>query len=247
MSDMAEAGVVLRDGSRTLDPRLNRLKQFDEKSRSFPVTAVLPPKSRLRSLSWAAGSVLDQGQEGACVGFAWAKEAACNPVAVPRVDNALANSIYHECFLRDEFPDDVPYEGTSTIAGAKTMVARGYMTAYHWAFSIDQVLLALSTLGPVVIGINWYEGMYETRSEGLVSVEGDWVGGHCILLTGLWQQRPFVGQRRRVDVVEWTNSWGAEYGKRGRGYIPIADLERLLKDDGEACVPVGRRYPYLSR
>jgi hypothetical protein len=48
------------------DPRLDRLIQFDERSRAFPIRALLPDKAKPRSYSWPCGVWLDQGQEGAC-------------------------------------------------------------------------------------------------------------------------------------------------------------------------------------
>jgi C1A family cysteine protease len=40
--------------------------------------------------------------------------------------------------------------------------------------------------------------------------------------------------------VRARNSWGSSWGAGGDFYIKVADLERLLKAQGEACVPVVR-------
>lgn len=239
---MTEKHILLRDGSRTADRRLDRLVQFDERSRDFPVRTILPPTG-LVSRSWSAGRVLDQQTEGSCVGMAWAKEGASYPVPVPGITNSVALSIYKQAQLLDEWPDDTPYEGTSTLAGAKALVRRGYMTGYRWCFSVEDVLRTLSSLGPVIIGIWWTDTMYETRRNGLVDIDGPDVGGHCIALTGIWPKRRFIGEAQPIDVVEWTNSWSPSYGIGGKGYLRFEDLATVLDREGEACVAIGRKYP----
>lgn len=236
--------IILRDGSSVEDPRLNRLIEFDERSRDFPVRTALP-STRLVSRTWTAGLILDQLREGSCVGMALAKDAASYPVPVPGVNETTALALYHLAQRLDEFPDDIPYEGTSTLGGIKAYRSMGFITSYRWAFNIDDVLATLSNLGPVIIGIWWYESMYDTRPNGLVEVSGEIVGGHCICLTGHWLKKRFAGETQARHVVEWTNSWGPTYGIRGRGYIAPEDLEALLQDQGEACVPLGRLVPSL--
>src|SRR5436189_70085 len=71
--------------------------------------------------------------------------------------------------------------------------------AYRWAFSLDDVLHAVSQVGPVVIGCNWYEGMMEPDSTGIVHPTGDVVGGHCVLVRGVAVKR---------EWVRFRNSWG---------------------------------------
>jgi C1A family cysteine protease len=103
---------------------------------------------------------------------------------------------------------------------------------YAWAFGLNDVLQTLMRKGPVILGINWYDSMYETSLDGLVTVGGPLVGGHCIMVNGYIPNHPSFG-----ECVLWTNSWGREYGVNGRGYVKVSDLDRLLKEDGEACIP----------
>lgn len=75
--------MQLRDGSTVEDPRLDRLVQFDERSRGYGIVPLLEAqdKTQPRSYTWGCDiRTLDQGREGACVGFAWAGEAAARPV-----------------------------------------------------------------------------------------------------------------------------------------------------------------------
>jgi len=110
------------------------------------------------------------------------------------------------------------------------------ITGYRWAFGINDVIDTLIVKGPVVLGINWHEDMYETQPDGLVTVGGRLVGGHAILAHGFWPGHPQHG-----DVIVWTNSWGPSYGRNGTGYIRVADLDRLLQNNGEACVATDAR------
>jgi hypothetical protein len=124
-------------------------------------------------------------------------------------------------------------EGASMLAGAKALKNGGKISAYRWAFGIVDVLDTLSEIGPVVLGINWYSGMYQTRTDGLVNVDGNLVGGHCIVANGYWPAHPKFG-----DVVVWTNSWGRSYGLNGVGFIRVSDLADLLEEQGEAAIVV---------
>lgn len=222
-------------------PILDWVSRHDEKSKDYPIRATIgavEPKTRL----WREGSVFDQGQEGACVGFAWTGELAAYPhgskISAPR-GNQYALDVYNSAKRIDEWAGE-NYSGTSVLAGAKVLQSRGLIGSYRWAFSVEDVRDTLVTTGPVVIGIPWYDGMYETRPSGLVQISGPVVGGHAILLTGYYKSKTIEG-KRLSDVVRWRNSWGAGYGYRGSGYIKLEDLAGLLKDNGEACVPLDRK------
>jgi hypothetical protein len=212
-------------------PKFDRLVEFDERSRLFPIRALLGP-GQPRSYTWSLPrGPLDQGREGACVGFAWAGEAAARPVVELDITDDVARSIYHEAQTLDEWQGE-DYDGTSVLAGAKTMRRRGYITEYRWAFGLDDVLATVSRFGPVVFGLNWHADMMAPDVGGYLHPSGGVVGGHAILCNG-------VSVRQRHVIV--TNSWGADWGLSGRARIGWDDLAALLADDGEACVPVRRK------
>lgn len=130
----------------------------------------------------------------------------------------------------DQWPGE-DYDGTSVLAGAKVMLARGFIREFRWAFNLQDLLVTVSRKGPVVLGINWYESMFEPDADGYLRPNDSLAGGHAILCIG-------VNVKRR-DVTLF-NSWGPNWGNLGRARVTWDDLDRLLHEDGEACVPVRR-------
>lgn len=211
---------------------LDRVVHFDERSRNYPIRELLATAAP-RSYTWACKPHLNQGSEGACVGFAWAHELAARPVVVPNVDNTAALKVYHEAQTLDEWPGE-DYDGTSVLAGAKAVQADGYMPEYRWAFSLDDLILAIGNHGPAVLGINWYNDMFNPSLMGWVKPTGGIAGGHAILARGVNIKKRYVTLR---------NSWGISWGCLGDCKISFDDLEFLLNDNGEACIPVQRTQP----
>lgn len=142
----------------------------------------------------------------------------------------------------NSYPGAVPqYEGTAVIAGAKVMQRLGFYDSYRWAFTIDDVLRAIGHEGPVVFGVHWREGMFDPRPSGLLDCTGSVAGGHAILGRGITLQSRLKGESTKLGpVVRFHNSWGKDWGRDGSAFIRVADLEVLLKDQGECCCPVGR-------
>lgn len=228
-------------------PILDWKSHHDPQSRAYPVRAIVGEAVAPRRRLWKPGIVLDQGSEGACVGFGWTGELLASPrrsetkVSAAQ-GNAYALGIYHRAQVLDDWPGE-NYSGTSVLAGAKAVMEKGLIESYRWAFGINDVRDALIKEGPVVIGIPWYESMYETTADYEVLVDGDMVGGHCILLTGYDPAHPEFDGR---EMYRWRNSWGSSYGHHGNAWIDAGDLADLLADDGEACVPMGRRTVSLA-
>jgi hypothetical protein len=230
--------MKLRDGSKVRDSRLARIQQFDERSKKYSIRKLVAGK-KLRGYTWSCGKVLDQGAEGACVGFSFGHELIARPAVVSSVTAKFARErIYWEAQRIDpwaggSYPGANPqYEGTSVLAGVQTLQKAGYFESYHWAFSIEELALAVGYCGPAVLGLPWYESMFDVHSCGYLHVFGDVAGGHAILCNG-------------VDVKSQTfrlhNSWGPKWGKNGEALISWSELDRLLHEDGEACIPTGRK------
>jgi len=229
---------------------LNWRSRHDPRSKGYGIRPLLQQKEvKAEEKMWDEGIVLDQGSEGACVGFAWAGGLLADPNA-PKIQpsfkkaNDLARSFYHEAQKIDQWPGE-DYSGTSVLAGAKVMKSKGLIKEYRWCFSLSDIKDAVISEGPVVIGIPWYQGMYQTRQDGLVRVSGKKVGGHAILITGYSPKMKFGN--KYLEVFRWRNSWGESYGVGGSGWIEASQLNKLIKDNAEACVPMKKSSPVLKR
>lgn len=223
---------------------------FDPNSKNYAISSLLTQRNvEPRTVLWEEGTVTDQGSEGACVGFAWMNELLATPYAPntqpsSRTANRLARSYYYEAQKLDDTPGE-NYVGTSVLAGAKVIKNKGFIDEYRWCFNIEDIRGALISEGPVVIGVPWYKKMYETTPEGLVVVGGSKVGGHAILLTG-YVPKLTIGSKT-LEVFRWRNSWGPDYGVNGSGWITAKDLKKLMRQGGEACVPMKRSLPSFKR
>lgn len=229
----------MRDGSTTDDPRLGRLPSFDDRSRKYGISPLLDEAglTEMRSWYWHVPYTLDQGNTSACVGFSWTHEGMAGPVRVPNLDNAYGQSVYEDAKKADEWEGE-DYEGTSVLAGAKVMQERGFFMEYRWAFNTDEALRALAYHGPLVIGINWRESMFDPDDAYYLDTSGDVAGGHAILIWGVQ-----LDSKKNPDYVLAHNSWGPYWGRYGNVKIRVEDFDGLLQDDGEACIPMGRKYP----
>jgi hypothetical protein len=226
----------MRDGSRVADTRLGRLVQFDDRSRNWPLLAGArqPPRSR----NWAVAKHFDQGTEGMCVGTGCGHELVSQPAPVQGVTLAYCRrSIYWEAQKIDEWPGGMypgakpQYEGTSVLAGVKTLKAAGWCDSYRWAFGIDDLVIGLGYHGPAILGTAWYQGMMQTDKDGFVWPVGDVAGGHCYLAAQVNVKEGWIG---------CVQSWGKSWGLGGCFRITISTMQRLLAEDGEAVFLQGR-------
>lgn len=220
----------------------DRLPQPDPRNAAFPIRALVSAEQARapRSYSWRVAAQLDQGREGACVGFAWAHELAARPVIMP-VDAQLARQLYFAAQARDEwsggaYPGAQPfYEGTSVIAGAKVLHDAGHFAEYRWAESVADLILAVGYHGPAVLGIDWHAGMLDTDPDGFIRPSGPVLGGHAILAYSVSVKGGFF----RLH-----NSWGPDWGQHGVAKLSFSDAAVLLAGSsapGEACIPIARR------
>lgn len=244
--------------------RLDWFPQFDEASRAYAVAPgvdQLPATGRL----WAHGRVLDQGQEGACCGFAAAAEAAAEPVPVPRVTNRYARGWYLNAQRRDEWPGE-RYDGTSVLGTMKEGKARGLYGRYGWHFTVEQLAHGIvrdedEDGGPAVIGVPWTEGGYETDELGVMRPAGDVVGGHALCVLGfvpdsdedaaLWAElerleleeavRSVIAEEPGAFILQ--NSWGESYGRGGLCVVPHSVVAQWFRERGEFAQPQQRQLP----
>lgn len=220
--------------------------RFDNRSKKYPIRGMLWANPRRVDKVWEIGPILDQGREGACVGFGWTAQTLAEPFSTPpeklnpRDPEKFALHVYRWAQKIDEWPGE-NYEGTSVLAGARVLHKLKFISSYSWAFSVDEVIDGILTKGPVVLGIPWYDGMYSAPG-GVVTVKGPKVGGHCILAIGYKVSSPLFNGRPSVVLQ---NSWGPAWGINGVAEIDVEQLRSLLSQSGEACLPLDG--PYKKR
>lgn len=210
-----------------------RLPAADERDHAYAMmTAVAARRAPTRTYRyWGSGWVGDQFDKPHCVGFSWVHWLEDGPVTQPGTAPVVPPAtLYAEAQVIDEWPG-TDYEGTSVRAGAKVLQARGFIESYLWAYDVPTIAKAILSVGPVVVGTNWYDGMMDPDT-GRVRVSGVPVGGHAYLLNG-------------VNVTKGTfrikNSWGSEWGIGGTATIDFESMQRLIDEDGEACLAIERR------
>ena len=219
---------VIPEHPSTHGGRLGRHLHFDERSKAFPVS--LPKAAKIVTRTWERTlAAFDQGDLGSCTGNGAVGVVCTAPYKQKgaRYTEALARKVYSKATRDDVIVGVWPPQDTgSTVLGAmKALKDLGYATGYHWCFGLDDVLKTLSTLGPVEVGVNWYEGFDKPDASGLAKVSGEMRGGHAFELIGVDAEKKLV----------WAvNSWGSDWGLRGRFAFSWKDLDRLLHEDGEA-------------
>lgn len=218
--------------------KFDRRPSLDPRNQKYPVSllwtsaddlscGIITETPPLVTKKWDDYAFLDQGNEGACVGFGTSGELAALPESVEGITNAYASDLYHDAQQVDEWPGD-DYDGTSVLAGAKVAKSRGYYSSYLWANNEADVAATISNYGPVIVGFNWHEDMMDTDSDGFVHATGEVVGGHCVVIIGFNVEESYYTFR---------NSWGKSWGISGEGKISRADFVKLMADEGDVCKP----------
>ncbi|GLH74175.1 hypothetical protein GETHLI_26770 [Geothrix limicola] len=208
--------------------RLGRHIHFDDRSWDYRVP--LRTGATIQTRIWTRTlKAFNQGELGSCTGNGAVGVVCTQPYRKPgaRYSEALARKVYSQASHDDTIVGAWPPKDTgSTVLGAmKALKDLGFTKGYHWCFGLEDVLKTLSTLGPVEVGLNWYEGFDKPDAKGLVKLGGAVRGGHAFELLGVDAERKLV----------WAiNSWGSDWGLDGRFAFSWKDLDRLLHEDGEA-------------
>jgi hypothetical protein len=217
---------------------LGRLVEHDPRSLSYPAGRAAGAPQRVFWRHW--GRVLDQGQVGSCTGNAITHTLMIDPLRVAgrTLNEHVAVDLYSRATELDEFPGSYPQEdtGTSSLAVAKAAVEKGYIDRYEWAFGVDHATESL-TLGALMIGSVWHEGMFYPDKQGFVERSGDIVGGHEYVLIG-----------REDDTYVFLNSWSRKWGVHsprtrsdvsGGCFLMTRDtFGSLLDEQGDVMLPI---------
>jgi hypothetical protein len=177
---------------------------------------------------WKHGIILDQGEEGACVGFSWQAWENSKPIGYALQQGAdAAFAWYNRAKQLDPWQGE-DYEGTSVLAGAKVAKERGGINSYLFANSFEELEVWLLSKGPVVVGSDWFNSMDKVSYDGFVQVrpESGARGGHAYLLLG----------KNKAGNYVFQNSWGEEYGKGGLFLMSEGNFYALVSSgNSEFC------------
>lgn len=190
-----------------------------------------------------AGTVLDQGQLGACTGFATATCLLHEPyrTTVPVgtvLDNAEGITLYSAATRLDSYPGNYPPTDTGSdgLSAAKAAKKLGLISGYLHITTPAALASALA-LGPVIVGTDWYESMFQPDGNGniVVNKASGVAGGHEYTLDEITDDNRFG----------FTNSWGEGWGVGGRFYMSQGSFLALLQAKGDAThfVPLGAPAP----
>ena len=209
-----------------------------------PPTPPPPPPAPTGDKVWSnAEADLDQGQYGTCVGNGWAQWGNTLPVDDKYTEGMgepattglpTARAIYYEATVIDGQPDDPDapgggQQGSQVRSGAKAMQNRGRLSSYAFTTTISTIQKYVQTNGPVVIGSDWTNDMFNPDANFYVKPTGGVAGGHCYVL---------LGDLPSENAFEFLNSWGSGWGNNGRFKMLYTDFAILLKgisSPGEAC------------
>lgn len=221
---------------------LGRRPAPDPRDANYPLRALLtaveaaPPRPWRY---WRDGPLLDQGQTGRCVAFAFRNWLNAAPIMDKPAVGPDPNAIYDAAIKIDEFPDNdndpQRQKGTSVRAGAKVLQSLGYVVNYHWAANVDEAFTWLLTGGTIIAGTVWTTDMFTPTKQGFLKPTGSVAGGHAYLLDGANQTR---------GAIRMYNSWG-NWGRKGHAWIAGEDLQTLVAQQGELCVAVEQRLAKL--
>lgn len=247
------------------DPRLGRIYKPDERDKGYllrdklgAAPQTIPSGSKL----WPVPFLYDQGQTPECT--AYAASTALTAYLYQRTGGHTvefdAAALYAWANAHDGIP--TPHDGSTVRAafqGLQTVgddvtvstapsVAVGLadkIAGYYWADTtqlqadIATIVQWVLSVGPVEIGINWYDGMFTPSSQGWIFPTGNIAGGHALTIRGVNTtnaSNQFFVLRNTWGAwgVGVNQSWTFQPLPQGDAVIKLADLVTLLEQDGEA-------------
>ncbi len=128
-----------------------------------------------------------------------------------------------------EAKDPARTNGCDTEDGAKVLLKRGLISAYYRARTVEEVVQAILTHGPVVFASGWYRSMdnyHRAYNHSWLNVDlGSGLRGYHAYLLDAVNTAPTDGS---PPWVRLHNSWGWAEGDGGCYRVSIEDLHVLF-------------------
>ena len=204
---------------------------FTPDDRDWPVERVkaLIASGEAAPLKWSVPRILDQGTNGTCV--AAGTLGACDCDDENHVDSGFTSADIVPFFTTIAGHGALPDGGAQVRDGLKAAQKAGYISAYSLLSGSAEILDWVQNHGPVVIGMDWYDGFDSPDAKGCVLVSGSIRGGHCVYGNG------------DVGGFDLLNSWNATWGDGGHFYMTAATFAKIQNGDFEAWAIVQAAKP----
>lgn len=215
---------------------LNRVYVPDD--RDYPVISLLgaSPTTLTEKFWWDDGWWGNQGETSECTAYSWThwmEDNALNQPLLESLSHPLWNvDAFYTKLQKNDGIAGVGYDGSTVRAGAKVLRELNILEEYRWAKTIDEMSQSILTIGPVVCGTSWYQGMFSPNSAGFIRPTGGIAGGHAYVINGVDTVKKYF----RIK-----NSWGRDYGVNGHAYISFDDFATLMYMNGDVCVPIANK------
>jgi hypothetical protein len=205
---------------------------YDERDKKYLITDKFGPE--LKNLKPSTNKYWfddgwwgDQKNTPQCVGYAWAHWLEDGPIEQSGIPPIIPPSvIYQNAQKLDEWPGE-KYDGTSVRGAVKYLQNVKKVSSYYWGYDLQTLITTVLNLGPVVVGTNWYEGMFYPNVKGIIRATGRLAGGHAYVINGV---------DTTTKMFRIKNSWGRLWGQKGHAYISFVDMQRLIREQGEICL-----------
>lgn len=180
--------------------------------------------------------LLNQRDSPHCTAFGSAHWGISDPVNSQWTEDQAHAFYYREKQVDGEPEENVPLDqqqGSTVRTAGKVLRELGRVAEYVWIARVDETgIQQTETLvdwllnhGPVILGTDWYTGMFRPDVSGMVRLTGKIEGGHCYAC---------IGVNLDAQLVECVQSWGDDWGLHGHFFMRLTDVQRLLDDEGEA-------------